>query len=141
MVPRSIKPPHKSPSGAMSSVIYYAAITTATLLLASVLTTTTTAPARATAADRDAVYFSLVVSSSPTLNTSGVVGAVDEALELIENDTTILPGYTLQYSQVLDAQVRLVNHTVRVVKLDFVGMIKWELKYWMHVPRPCFSCL
>ena len=81
----------------------FIAFTTVTLLIASVVV----GSARATEVDRDAVYFSLVVSSVPTLNTLGVISAVDEVLELIENDTTILSGYSLQYSQVLDAQVRL----------------------------------
>ena len=51
------------------------------------------------------VYFSLIVSSTPTINTSGIVSAVDQVLELINSDTTILPGYCLQYIQVLDTQV------------------------------------
>ena len=53
------------------------------------------------------VYFSLMVSRAPTLDTSGIVSAVDRALELINNDPKILSGYDLQYSQVLDTQVRL----------------------------------
>ena len=52
------------------------------------------------------VYFSLIVSSAPTLNTSGIVSEVDRALELIRRDANILPGYRLQYSRVLDTQVR-----------------------------------
>ena len=51
------------------------------------------------------VYFSLIVSSAPTINTSGIVSAVDQVLELINSDTTILPGYCLQYTPVLDTQV------------------------------------
>ena len=63
----------------------------------------------AAAGDRDQpVYFSLMVSSAPTLDTSGVVSAVDQTLELINNDTTILSGYDLKYSQVLDTQVRQI---------------------------------
>ena len=59
------------------------------------------------AADGDQpVYFSLMVSSAPTLDTSGVVSSVDQALQLINNHTTVLPGHNLQYSQVLDGQVR-----------------------------------
>lgn len=51
------------------------------------------------------MYFSLMVSSAPTLNTSGIASAVDEALKLVHKDATLLPGYSLQYSQVLDSQV------------------------------------
>lgn len=53
------------------------------------------------------VYFSLMVSSAPTLNTSGVKSAVDQALEVVHNDNTILPGHRLQYLGVLDTQVRV----------------------------------
>ena len=59
--------------------------------------------------DPQPVYFSLMVSSAPTLDTTGVVSVVDQTLHLINNDTTtVLHGYSLQYSQLLDAQVRLV---------------------------------
>ena len=64
------------------------------------------------AADGDqSVYFSLVVSSAPTLDTSQVVSSVDRAVQLINSDVTVLPGYNLQYPQVLDSQVinRLKN--------------------------------
>ena len=63
----------------------------------------------AAAADGDQpVYFSLMVSSAPTLDTSGVVSVVDQALQLINNDTVLLPGYNLRYSRVLDGQVRQI---------------------------------
>ena len=52
------------------------------------------------------VYFSLVISSATHFNTSGVVEEVDRTLELLAKDTTILPGYRLQYSRVLDTQVK-----------------------------------
>ena len=52
------------------------------------------------------VYFGLMVSSAATLNTSGVVSAVDQALETVNSDSTILPGVRLQYTRALDTQVR-----------------------------------
>ena len=53
------------------------------------------------------VYFALMVSSAPTLNTSGVVSVVDQALEVVNNDNSnVLPGVRLQYSTVLDTRVR-----------------------------------
>lgn len=92
----------------MSSNVKAFAVFRTTLLIASVLFTLEPASVTATELDRDEqVYFSLIVSSAPTLNSLRVVNAVDEALEFVENDGTILPGYSLQYSQVLDAQVRL----------------------------------
>ena len=51
------------------------------------------------------VNFSLIVSSTPIFSTSGIVSAVDQVIELINGDTTILPGYCLKYTQVLDTQV------------------------------------
>ena len=59
------------------------------------------------ATDQPGLYFSLVVSSTPTMNMSGIVSAVDHTLELINSDTTILSGYNLQYTQVLDTQVSI----------------------------------
>ena len=71
----------------------------ATLIIVSCLTLVS-------AADGDQpVYFSLIVSSAPILDTSQVVSSVDRALQLINSDVTILPGYNLQYPQVLDSQV------------------------------------
>ena len=56
--------------------------------------------------DRSSVYFALMVSSTPTLNTSGVVSAVGQALERVNNDNSnVLPGVRLQYTSVLDSQV------------------------------------
>lgn len=91
----------------MSSSTKAFAVCGTTLLIASIVFTLEPASATATELDRnDPVYFSLIVSSAPTLNSLGVVSAVDEALEFVENDSTILPGYSLRYFEVLDAQVR-----------------------------------
>ena len=52
------------------------------------------------------VYFALMVSSAPTLNTSGVVSAVDQALGVVNRaNSNVLPGVRLQYTSVLDTQV------------------------------------
>ena len=58
------------------------------------------------AAGETSVYFSLMVSSAPTLDTTGAVRAVNKTLELVNRDSNILPGFQLQYSTVLDTQVR-----------------------------------
>ena len=55
--------------------------------------------------DPTSIYFSLMVSSAPALDITGVVSAVDQVLDAINSDSTILPGYRLQYSSVLDTQV------------------------------------
>lgn len=51
------------------------------------------------------VYFSVVLSNAPaTLNTSGVLSAVDRAIQFVNNDPTILPRHRLQRS-LLSTQV------------------------------------
>ena len=61
------------------------------------------------AAAAEPLHFVLMVSSTPTLNTSGVLSAVDQALDLVGNDATLLSGYTLQHSRILDVQVMIFN--------------------------------
>ena len=57
--------------------------------------------------ENPSVYFSLIVSNAPTLNTSGVVSAVDRALEVVNSEASdVLPGVKLQYTSVLETQVR-----------------------------------
>ena len=48
--------------------------------------------------------FSLMVSNSSDFDTLGVVPAVDKVLDIITNDSSILPGYKLQY-ELLQHQV------------------------------------
>ena len=74
----------------------------ATLIVSVVILGST----RAAAGNETDVYFSLIVSSAPTLNSSGVVPQVNRTLELINNESAILPGYTLKFSGVLETQVR-----------------------------------
>lgn len=68
------------------------------------------------ATNKSVVQFSLMVSSAETLNTSGIVPAVDKVLEVINNDTAILPGHRLEYSMVLEHQVS--ECTPMVLSLD-----------------------
>ena len=51
------------------------------------------------------LYFSLMVSTAPGLNTAVVAPAVELTLENINSDPTILPGYTLRYTRVADTKV------------------------------------
>ena len=45
------------------------------------------------------IYFSVVVSNAPaTLNSSGVLSAMDRAIQLINSDPTILPRHYFQRS-------------------------------------------
>ena len=51
------------------------------------------------------LYFTLMVSGAAGLNTSGIVPAVERALQDINSDPTILPGYSLNYTRVADTKV------------------------------------
>ena len=59
------------------------------------------------------LYFSLMVSSAAGLNTSGVVPAVDQALQDINSDSAILPGYSLHYTRVADTKVMVI--VIRII--------------------------
>ena len=53
------------------------------------------------------LYFTLLVSNASTLNTTGAITAVDQALKVVNNDSDILSGYSLQYFGVLVTKVML----------------------------------
>ena len=78
----------------------------ATLLVASIASMFTLLVSGSTNSNEQ-LYFSFIVSGASTLNTSGVASSVDKALELVGNATKVFSGYSLRYSQVLDAQVSL----------------------------------
>ena len=82
------------------------------------------------------LYFSLVVSSAPTLNTTGIISDVDRALELINSDAAVLPGYRLHYSRVLDSHVRYYKWKVHAEPGR--GLI--HLVAMMHGLGPGRSC-
>ena len=50
------------------------------------------------------------------LNSSGAIPAADIALNYINNDTNVLPGYNLVYDRVRDSEVSISNnqHAVRL---------------------------
>lgn len=75
------------------------------LIAIVVLTDTSTLLVNGEIDGDDQLCFSLIVSGVPTRKTLGVVNAVNKTLKLIEEDTTILPGYHLCYSRVLDVRV------------------------------------
>ena len=51
------------------------------------------------------LYFALMQSFGGGFNGSGVIGGVEVALDQINDDPTLLPGYTLHYT-LTDSQVR-----------------------------------
>ena len=63
------------------------------------------------------LYFSLMVSTAPGLNTAVVAPAVELTLENINSDPTMLPGYTLHYTRVADTKVSTTNCCLKVYSL------------------------
>ena len=60
------------------------------------------------------LYFSFITALSGGSTSSGGIPIIDFALEQINNDSRLLPNYTLQYTTVLDSEVlisaRFCNH-------------------------------
>ena len=57
--------------------------------------------------DRKPLFFSLIVSFGEKFNSSGVVPGVNVALDIINDDSNLLSGYSLHYI-LSDSQVRLI---------------------------------
>ena len=53
------------------------------------------------------LFFTLMVSNASTLKTTGVIVAVNQALDVVNNDSDILSGYTLKDAQVFVTPVSL----------------------------------
>ena len=66
------------------------------------------------------LYSSFMVSSASSVNTTGVLYAVNRALEIINNDSTLLTSYKLLYTngKPLDTQVYMSAYTVLVEIMD-----------------------
>ena len=79
--------------------------------------------------------FMLVVSFGQSgFNSSGVIPAADIALEDINNDPNVLPGYNLTYDRVRDSQVSSIimispvnRHTVLSVYHVVHGLDSWHM--------------
>ena len=69
------------------------------------------------------LYFSLMVSTAPGLNTAVVAPAVELTLENINSDPTMLPGYTLHYTRVADTKVSTMNCCLKVYSLSHSAVI------------------
>ena len=57
------------------------------------------------AAGKKTLHFSFITALSGGSTSSGGIPIIDFALKQINNDSRILPNYTLQYSEVLDSEV------------------------------------
>lgn len=75
-----------------------------------------------TVSNSSPLYFTLMVSSAPGMNTSDIVPSLERALEDINSDSTILPGYSLRYTRVLDTRVGL-SHALIIYMHDLALML------------------
>ena len=55
--------------------------------------------------ERTPLHFLYIYADSPSYNSTGAIPAMDIALENINGDSSLLPGYTLNYTQPLDSKV------------------------------------
>lgn len=55
--------------------------------------------------ERTPLHFLYIYADSSSYNSTGAIPAVDIALENINGDSSLLPGYTLNYTQPLDSKV------------------------------------
>ena len=61
------------------------------------------------------LYIMLMVSNSTRFNTSGVAVAFNQALERINSDPSLLNGYELNLSVIIDNKVSIFNNFVYYV--------------------------
>ena len=59
------------------------------------------------AAKKD-LYFSFITALSGGSTSSGGIPIIDYALEQINNDSRLLPDYNLNYTTVLDSEVKIL---------------------------------
>ena len=55
--------------------------------------------------DKENLFFQLYVSNSSSVDASVIIPAVDYALQLINNDSSLLPNYNLTYIEVQNPEV------------------------------------
>ena len=72
------------------------------------------------------LYFSLMVSSAASMNTTGVVDAVNDVLETINNSSTLLTSKKLLYTNggPLDTQVCLHIHRIILQPVAKEGRVR-----------------
>ena len=94
-----------SPSRRLLSLLSRTALTTL-FILSQLACCTVSAQGEA---DQREITFMLITSFGRFgYNSSGTLPAADLALEMINNDTNLLPGYRLVYDTVRDSEVRIL---------------------------------
>ena len=72
------------------------------------------------------LYFQLVLSKNEQFDNSGYIPAVDLALSLINENSSILPEYELKYTDVVDPQVSYSSRFVMILSL-FLNIIRFYI--------------
>ena len=65
------------------------------------------------------LHFSFITALSGGSTSSGGIPIIDFALEQINNDSRLLPNYTLQYTTVLDSEVLIFAHFTSIIPTKF----------------------
>ena len=70
-------------------------------------------------AAKEPLHFSFITALSGGSTSSGGIPIIDFALEQINNDSRLLPNYTLQYTTVLDSEVLIFAHFTSIIPAKF----------------------
>lgn len=57
------------------------------------------------ASDKDKLYFSFITALTGDSTSNGGIPIIDYAIEEINNNSNILPNYSLHYTKILDSKV------------------------------------
>lgn len=84
---------------------YYAALTTSVILLLSTLSDSTAVNSLAYPVKHNLTFMMMTSFGQYGFNSSGLIPAADMALEDINGNPHVLPGYSLSYDVLRDSQV------------------------------------
>ena len=102
--------------------------------------------------EKISLNFSYITTKTGSFVSSGGIPAVDLALEQINNRTDILPNYTLNYTTILDSEVRIEQQTACLlfiietavsftyacsVMAQHLWMLSWRTSEMFHNPPMC----
>ncbi len=62
--------------------------------------------------EKTVIHFSFITALSGDSSSSGGIPVIDFALEQINNDSRLLPNYTLKYTDVLDSKVCYIRDSL-----------------------------
>ncbi len=77
------------------------------------------------AAERNLTFMMITSFGQFGFNSSGLMPAADMALEDINSNPQVLPGYRLMYDTLRDSQVSLVAYMVSQYMISVERLIQW----------------